>query len=115
MSDYQVVPTPEELEQYAGAKIVRVEATVVFEAYAFTDATEFSGGRSLEAKIADEIADAIGYRAVNAEDSEPGDALIAMTSSPEFAADVRVAVTVLPREAEIDHVAEMARGTSGEL
>lgn len=114
MSDYTIKPTPEELEKYAGAKIVRVEATVVFEAYAFTDITEFSG-RSLEEVIADEIADAIGYRAVHAEDSEPGDALIAMTSSPEFAADVRAAVTVLSREAEIDHVAEMARGTAGEL
>jgi hypothetical protein len=113
MSDYDVKPTPLELEKFAGAKIVRVEATVVFEAYALTDIADFNG-KSIEERVAEEIADAIGYRAVSALDTEPGDALIAMTSHPDFAADVRAAVTTLPREAEMDHVVEMARGTSGE-
>lgn len=114
MSDFEVKPTPAEMEKFAGAKIVRVEARIVFEAYAMTDIVNFNG-KSVEERVAEEIADAIGYRAVSAMDTEPGDALIAMTSYPDFAVDVRdTMVTVLPREAEIDHVVEMAAGTSGE-
>lgn len=113
MSDFEVKATELDRERFKGVKIVRVEATVIFEAYALTDIADFNG-RSVEDVVAGEIAGAIGYRAVNGSDTEPGDALIAMTSHPDFAADVRnLSVTILPRAAEMDHVAEMAHSTSG--
>lgn len=116
MNDFETVPTEEEREQFGGAKIVRVTATITFEAYALTELADFSAGKSLEAVVAEEIADAVGYRAVHARDTEPGDALIAMTSQADFAVDVRdIEVAVLKRPAELDHVVEMANGTSGEL
>jgi hypothetical protein len=95
------------------ARIVRVTAQVEFEAYALTEG--FHGGKSLEAQVAAEIADAIGYRAVHAVDTEDGDALIAMTTYPEFAVDVRhIEVAVQPRMVDLAHVVEQAVGTSGE-
>lgn len=112
MSDFEVKATDEDRERFKGVKIVRVEARIVFEAYALTDIVDFNG-RSVEDVVAGEIADAVGHRAVSGSDTEPGAALIAMTSSPEFAVDVRnLSVTVLPREAEMDHVAELAHATS---
>lgn len=100
-------------ERVAGAKVVRVTATVVFEAYALTEG--FYAGKSLEAVVAGEIADAIAYRAVHGTDTEEGDALIAMTSYPEFAVDVRdVEVSVLDRPVQPGHVIEQAEGTTGE-
>lgn len=113
MSDFTVNPTPEQAEQFEGAKIVRVAALITFEAYSFTEISKFHAGTSLEARIAENIADAVGYRAGRAEDSTDGDALIAMTSTPDFAVDVRnIEVTVVDRPAELDHVVEMAQATS---
>ena len=115
MSDFEVKATALDHEKFKGVKIVRVEAKVIFEAYALTNIVDFDG-KSVEEVIAGEIGDAIGYRAVNGTDTEPGDALIAMTSYPDFAVDVRnTSVTVLKRQADMDHVAEMANGTSGSL
>jgi hypothetical protein len=93
-----------------GASIVKVKATVIFEAYVVDPG--YLQDKSIEERIADEIADAVGYRAPRATDAEEGDALIAMTSDPSFAVDVRD-VEVLPVKARIDpeHVIEMAQGT----
>lgn len=97
-------------EPIPGASIVKVKATVIFEAYVVDPG--YLQDKSIEERIADEIADAVGYRAPHATDTEEGDALIAMTSDPSFAVDVRD-VDVLPvkRPIEPDHVIEMARGT----
>jgi hypothetical protein len=105
---YHVEPKP----WHGPIKVVRVTATVTFEAYALTEG--FHGGRSLEAQVAAEIMDAIAYRAVHGTDTEEGDALIAMTTYPDFAVDVRgIEVSVLDRPVNLSHVVEQAEGTTG--
>jgi len=99
-------------ERVAGAKVVRVTATVSFEAYALTEG--FHGGKSLEARVAAEIMDAVGYRAVHGTDTEEGDALIATTTDPDYAVEVRdIEVSVLDRPVDQGHVIEQAEGTTG--
>lgn len=82
-------------------KIVRVTATLTFEAYSRT--AGFGSGKSMEARIAEEISSAIGYRAPNGADLEWGDALIVMAnaSPPDFAVQV-TDIDVLPTSQPVD-------------
>lgn len=81
-------------------KIVKVTATLTFEAYARTSGFD---GKSMEQRIEEEIASAIGYRAVNGADLEWGDALIVMAnaSPPDFAVQV-THIDVLPTNQPVD-------------
>lgn len=81
-------------------KIVKVTATLTFDAYARTNGF---GGKSMEQRISEEIAAAIGYRAPNGADLEWGDALIVMAnaSPPDFAVQV-TNIDVLPTSQPVD-------------
>lgn len=75
-------------DDVAGARVVHVRATVEFDAYVMPEDHETPGGYwggSLDRRIKHELADAIVYRAPNLTDSEPGDALIAMSGAPTVA------------------------------
>lgn len=82
-------------------RIVKVKATVEFEAYSRTSG--FGTGKSMEQRISEEIASALGYRAPNGADLEPGDALIVMTNAtpPDFAVQV-TKIDVLPTHQPVD-------------
>jgi len=84
-----------------GVRIVKVKATVEFEAYSRTSG--FGTGTSMEQRISEEIASAIGYRAPNGADLELGDALIIMANAtpPDFAVQV-TKIDVLPTHQPVD-------------
>jgi hypothetical protein len=95
------------------AKVARVTATVHFEVY-IVDGVPYSNGRDLEETITDEICDAVGIRAVSGTDTEPGVAMIAMTTYPEHAVEVTgLFVDVIDQEVDPQHVLNQAEGTSG--
>lgn len=95
-----------------GVKIVKVTASVTFEAYV-VDAGHLLP-HSIEERISDAIGNAVGIRAPSGSEIEEGDTLIAMTSRPDFAVDVfNVSVYDVDRRIEMDHVIEMAEGTTG--
>lgn len=103
-------------DQFEGAKVVRVTAMIEFQAYAMTDVAEFRAGMSVGGRVAEEIANAIGYHAPHGTDLESGDALIAMTSEPDFAVDVRsIAVIVVDRPVNMEHVIDRAQSVTASL
>lgn len=99
-------------ERVQGAKVVRVEATITFTAYADTRLPRT--GVSVEDRVAEQISDAIGVHGGRGLDTEQGDVLIAPLGDPGFAIDVRqVAVTELRDvPAPLDDVVDAARGVT---
>lgn len=101
------------LEDLEGTRVVRVTATVEFDAYVMAPDPEQPGGYrlgSLDERIRWEIADAVEYRATHLTDSEPGDALVALVEHPDVAA---LAVDVGP--ADPADALRAAEGSAGEV
>lgn len=93
-----------------GVRKVRVTATVTFEAYIFEDHEDRPNGA--EARIVQEIADAVEYRAPHLTDSEPGDALVAAAGRVAVEID---SLDTLENDLTPAQVAERADSYAGEV